>query len=63
MSTQQYREFARECLRWAEEGASEDDRQHFVEMAKAWMHAAAEIEASHTAPMLATRHAEPTEKR
>jgi hypothetical protein len=50
MSTEQYREFARECMRFAEESASEQDRQHFVDMAKAWMHAAAELEQlNHTA--------------
>jgi hypothetical protein len=43
MSSKQYREFARECLRWAEESASEEDRRHFVEMAKAWIRAAAEL--------------------
>ncbi len=46
MSSQQYREFAKECLQWAEESTSEQDRCHFVEMAKAWMHAAAELESS-----------------
>jgi hypothetical protein len=45
MSAQQYREFARECLRWAEETTSEEDHRHFIEMAKAWMHAAAELRA------------------
>jgi hypothetical protein len=44
MSSQQYREFAKECLQWAEESTSEQDRRHFVDMAKAWMHAAAEIQ-------------------
>jgi hypothetical protein len=43
MSSKQYREFARECLRWAEESASEEDRRHFLDMAKAWVHAAAEL--------------------
>jgi hypothetical protein len=43
MSPKEYREFARECVRWAEESASEQDRQHFIEMAKAWMHAAAQL--------------------
>jgi hypothetical protein len=46
MSSQQYREFAKECLQWAEESTSNEDRSHFVEMAKAWMHAAAELENS-----------------
>ena len=50
MSSEQYREFARECMRFAEESASEQDRQHFVDLAKAWMHAAAELEQlNHTA--------------
>src|SRR5262249_36532114 len=43
MSSKQYREFARECLQWAEESASEEDRRHFIDMAKAWVHAAAEL--------------------
>src|ERR1700737_2209742 len=30
MSSKQYREFARECLRWADESASEEDRRHFI---------------------------------
>jgi len=63
MSAQQYRDFARECLRWSDESVSEEDRRHFIEMAKAWMHAAAEIEGSHIAPMLATHHTEATENR
>jgi hypothetical protein len=43
MSAKQFREFARECVRWAEEASSDGDRRHFIEMAKAWMHAAAEF--------------------
>ena len=43
MSAKQFREFARECMRWAEEANSEEDRRHYVEMAKAWFHAAAEL--------------------
>ncbi len=46
MASQQYREYAKECLQWAEESTSDEDRHHFVEMAKAWMHAAAELEKS-----------------
>jgi|tagenome__1003787_1003787.scaffolds.fasta_scaffold20935035_4 hypothetical protein len=34
MSAQQYRDFARECLRWSDESVSEEDRRHFIEMAK-----------------------------
>jgi len=48
MSAKQFRDFARECMQWAEEASSEGDRRHFIEMAKAWMHAAAEFrELSH----------------
>ena len=48
MSSNQHHEFARECLRWAEESASEEDRRHFIDMAKAWVQAAAELrEVSH----------------
>ena len=43
MSSKQYREFARECLQWAEESASEEDRRHFLDMAKLWVHAAAQL--------------------
>jgi hypothetical protein len=43
MSSKQFREFARECMQWAEEASSEQDRLHFLEMAKAWIHAAAEL--------------------
>jgi hypothetical protein len=43
MSAKQFHEFARECMRWAEEATSEEDRHHFIEMAKAWIHAAAEL--------------------
>ena len=48
MSSKQYRDFARECLQWADESASEEDRRHFIDMAKAWVQAAAELgELSH----------------
>jgi hypothetical protein len=43
MSAKQFHEFARECMRWAEEATSEEDRRAFIEMAQAWVHAAAEL--------------------
>ncbi len=50
MSSKQYREFARECLRWADESTSEEDRRHFIDMARAWVQAATELrELSHHA--------------
>jgi hypothetical protein len=30
-------------MRWADESASEEDRRHFIDMAKAWVQAAAEF--------------------
>lgn len=61
MSSEQYRGFAKDCLRWAEETISEEDHQHFIAMAKAWMHAAAELsEVSETVGM--SGKAEPKRK-
>jgi hypothetical protein len=52
MSGKEFRELARECMRWAEETSSEEDRRHFIEMAKAWVHAAAELrELTHPEPL------------
>jgi hypothetical protein len=46
MSTtaQQYREFAAECLRWATEVQTENDRQSFLDMARNWTLAAMRLE-------------------
>ena len=40
-SSQEYRQFAEECLRWAREIEDEAQRQLFLEMASAWVQAAA----------------------
>ena len=32
----EYRQYARECVRWAAEAKSREDRETFPEMAKAW---------------------------
>ena len=59
MPSEQYRVLAKDCLRWAEETISEEDRQHFIAMAKAWMHSTAELsEVSLTVGMPAPRKAE-----
>ena len=39
-SSQEYRHFAEECLRWAREAEDELQRQLFLEMASAWVQAA-----------------------
>jgi hypothetical protein len=43
-SAKEYREFAAECLRWATEVESEDDRQAFLDLARDWTLAAMRLE-------------------
>jgi hypothetical protein len=45
---QEFREFARECLRWANETQSERHRQVLREMSKTWFQAALELNADGT---------------
>jgi hypothetical protein len=45
-SPKEFREFAQECLRWADETKSEQHRQILLEMAKTWMQATMEVERS-----------------
>jgi hypothetical protein len=45
-SPKEFREFAQECLRWADETKSERHRQVLVEMARTWMQAALQLERS-----------------
>ena len=45
-SPKEFREFAQECLRWADETKSERHRQVLREMAKTWMQAALQLERS-----------------
>ena len=41
MSTsQEYRQYAKECLRWAREAKDEQQQRQFLEMASAWIQAA-----------------------
>jgi hypothetical protein len=40
----EYRDFAAECLRWATEVDSEDDRKSFLDMARDWTLAAMRLE-------------------
>jgi hypothetical protein len=32
----EYRQYARECVRWATEAKDQEDQETFLEMAKAW---------------------------
>jgi hypothetical protein len=43
-TAKQYREFAAECLRWATEVQTEEDRQSFLDMARDWTLAAMRLE-------------------
>ena len=41
MSAKEFREYADECLRWAEETDNDEHRQAFLDMAVVWMKLAA----------------------
>jgi hypothetical protein len=60
-ASQEYRQYAGECLRWARKIKDEAQQQLFLEMASAWMQAAAledgELPTAPKAdPSLAPRH-------
>jgi hypothetical protein len=40
LTPDEYRSFARECYKWAEQTSSEEDRASFLLLAKHWMQAA-----------------------
>jgi hypothetical protein len=42
----EFREFAQECLRWADETKSEQHRQVLLDMATTWTQAALQLERS-----------------
>jgi hypothetical protein len=62
MSTQEhFRQFADECLEWAQRARSERERKQFLEMAKVWMTAAQQLDDGTTrtnAPPLAPSRAQ-----
>ena len=43
-TAQEYRKFAEECLRWAAEADTEEDRNSFLELARDWTLAALRVE-------------------
>ena len=45
-SPKEFREFAQDCLRWADETQSERHRQVLLDIAKTWMQAALQLERS-----------------
>ena len=58
-SSQEFREFAQECLRWAGETKSERHRQVLLEMARTWLEAAVEVEGGLTSEPTPLRNARP----
>jgi hypothetical protein len=41
-NTDDYRQFAQECLEWARKAKTDEMRKHFLDMAKLWSTVAAE---------------------
>jgi hypothetical protein len=56
-SPKEFREFAQECLRWADETKSERHRQVLLDMTATWMQAALQLERNLTLIDDDTRHA------
>ena len=46
MSVYEFRKYADECLAWAKTAQSDKDRRDFLQMAEAWLQAAALLELS-----------------
>jgi hypothetical protein len=44
-TAKEYRDYADECLAWAKDACSEQERETFLKMAKDWLYAATLIEA------------------
>jgi hypothetical protein len=40
----EYRDYAKECLQWADEAETDDQRQSFLDMARDWTLAALRLE-------------------
>jgi len=43
-TAKEYREFAKECLKWADEAKADNDRNSFLELARDWTLAAIRLE-------------------
>jgi hypothetical protein len=59
MTAQDYRRNAEECLRLAREAKTDIERQQLIEMANAWVQAAAAEDAKEPADAPAARKAKP----
>ena len=47
--TDEYRQFANDCIVWARIATSDDQREQFLELAKKWMNDAESIDQGHRA--------------
>jgi hypothetical protein len=45
-TAEEYRQYARECMDWAEQAVSGGEREAFLHMARMWTQAASQIEAA-----------------
>jgi hypothetical protein len=55
----EYHQYARECLQWAAEAQTADQRKEFLSMARAWTEAALRVEGV-LVPIEADKPASPT---
>jgi hypothetical protein len=56
-----YRKYAEECLRWACDAGSDEERKAFLDMARTWIQAAAQHDSAF-APTLERKHDSGREK-
>jgi hypothetical protein len=49
-TAQDYRQFADECLRWADEAETEEFKDAFIQMARDWTLAAMQLEGACASP-------------
>jgi hypothetical protein len=54
-SSDEYRQYAQECIDSARSATSEEVRKHFLELAKMWMTAAQQIEDGMSVPLVPDR--------
>jgi hypothetical protein len=60
-TSSEFREYARECLQWADQAETEDQRESFLDMAKHWTLAAFRLEGAFAPGQGGQSHAEAQE--
>jgi hypothetical protein len=51
----EFRDYAKECLKWADEAKTDDQRQSFLDMARDWTLAAARFDGALVPPQVGLR--------